>query len=143
VLAARRGVVVRVKDDSNSGGSSMKYDPCNNYVLIRHDDGTLGHYCHLQKGGCPVAVGQSVEAGDLIAHSGNTGFSSGPHLHFCVLRTKDGRERESVPVKFRTAEAEGVTLLSGHSYEAIAFKAGSQPQPAVTRQASNTGKSHT
>src|SRR5436190_3460412 len=102
-FAARDGLVVKVKDDSNTGGSSMKYDPFNNYVLIRHNDGTLGHYCHLQKGGVTVKPGQAVKAGQLIAHSGNTGFSSGPHLHFSVFKTKDGRERISLPVKFQAS----------------------------------------
>jgi murein DD-endopeptidase MepM/ murein hydrolase activator NlpD len=118
VLAARGGLVVKVKDDSNTGGSSMKYDPFNNYVLIRHGDGTLGHYCHLQKGGVTVTPGQIVRAGDLIARSGNTGFSSGAHLHFSVFKTKDGRERISIPVKFQTAEDNAITLVEGKRYKA-------------------------
>jgi len=118
VCAARDGMVVSLKDDSDSGGSRMDYDQYNNYISIRHEDGTIGHYCHLQKGGCRVKIGQRVKAGECIAKSGNTGFSSGPHLHFCVFRTKNGRERESIPIRFRTSGAEGVTLLSGHSYRA-------------------------
>ena len=118
VLAARGGVVVKVKDDSNTGGSSMKYDPYNNYVLIRHDDGTLGHYCHLQKGGVNVKPGQMVKTGDRIARSGNTGFSSGAHLHFSVFKTRNGRERISLPVKFRTTEEQAVTLVEGRRYKA-------------------------
>jgi len=118
VLAARGGLVIRVKDDSDKGGPSMDYDRYNNYVLIRHDDGTLAHYCHLKKRGCLVKPGQRVEAGDAIAHSGNTGFSGGPHLHFCVFRTRDGRQRLSLPVKFRTSTNAAATLLSGHSYRA-------------------------
>ena len=110
--------MVRVKDDSNKGGPSMDYDRFNNYILIRHSDGTLAHYCHLQKGGCLVKVGQTIATGDYIAHSGNTGFSSGAHLHFCVFKTKDGRSRLSLPVKFKTSDEKGVTLLSGHTYRA-------------------------
>ncbi len=120
VLAARGGVIVRVKDDSDRGGPSMDYDKYNNYVLIRHEDGTLGHYCHLQKGGCLVKPGQIVAAGDAIAHSGNTGFSSGPHLHFCVFKTRDGRQRLSLPVKFRTSSETATTLVSGRSYRPAA-----------------------
>lgn len=118
VHAARGGIVVRVKDDSDKGGGSIEYDKYNNYVLIRHDDGTLGHYCHLQKGGIMVKPGQTVSTGDVIAHSGNTGFSSGPHLHFCVFKAKDGRTRVSIPVKFRTTQERAITLTSGHSYRA-------------------------
>ncbi len=121
VYAARGGVVVKVKDDSSTGGSSMKYDKFNNYVLVRHDDGTLGHYCHLHKGGCLVKPGQRVEAGQPIAHSGNTGFSSGPHLHFCVFKTKDGHERESIPVKFRTSTGNAITLVEDHRSKAPAL----------------------
>ena len=135
VYAARGGLVVRTQDTWNTGGASLKFDRFNNYVLIRHDDGTLGHYCHLQQGGCLVKLGQRVKAGELLALSGNTGFSSGPHLHFCVFRTKDGKERESIPVRFRTADNEALTLVSGRTYRAAklpvasAVKVDSESQP--------------
>ena len=125
VYAARGGTVIKVKDESDIGGASIKYDPYNNYVLIHHDDGTLAHYCHLQKGGCRVRPGQVVLAGELIAHSGNTGFSSGPHLHFCVFKTKNGRERESIPVKFKTAGEKAITLRTGRNYKASVIESAS------------------
>jgi murein DD-endopeptidase MepM/ murein hydrolase activator NlpD len=109
----------------------MDYDRYNNYVLIRHEDGTLGHYCHLQKGGCLVKVGQTVAAGEAIAHSGNTGFSSGPHLHFCVFKTKNGRERASVPVKFETATDKAITLVSGRAYRAAEIHNSASFRPAA------------
>ncbi|HWD93374.1 MAG TPA: M23 family metallopeptidase [Verrucomicrobiae bacterium] len=123
VCAARGGLVVKVKDDSDRGGPNIKFDPFNNYVLIRHDDGTLGHYCHLKKGGVVVHPGQIVKTGDLIALSGSTGFSSGPHLHFCVFVARNGRERESVPVKFRVADGEAMTLVEGEKYRAPEMQA--------------------
>ncbi|HEV8542140.1 MAG TPA: peptidoglycan DD-metalloendopeptidase family protein, partial [Verrucomicrobiae bacterium] len=58
VLAAREGVVVGIKDDSDSGGGDKKYEWDANYILIKHSDGTLGHYVHLQKGGVRVKIGQ-------------------------------------------------------------------------------------
>lgn len=118
VYAARGGLVVKVRDSSSTGGGSMKFDPYNNFVLIRHDDGTLGQYCHLQKDGVVVHPGETISAGQLIAHSGNTGFSSGPHLHFCVYKAKNGRERESLPVRFKTADGSTVTLRTGRNYKA-------------------------
>jgi murein DD-endopeptidase MepM/ murein hydrolase activator NlpD len=148
VCAARAGIVVRVKDDSNTGGPSMKFDPFNNYILIRHADGTLGHYCHLQRHGCLVRVGQVVCAGQPIAHSGNTGFSSGPHLHFCVFMNKDGRHRMSIPVKFITAAGEVATLLEDHSYQAAPFQlahsaevAAARPQPSLHERPDHRGAS--
>jgi murein DD-endopeptidase MepM/ murein hydrolase activator NlpD len=135
VCAARGGVVVKIKDDSSVGSSSIKYDPYNNYVLIRHSDGTLGHYCHLQKGGVCVKPGEHVEVGQRIALSGNTGFSSGAHLHFSVFKTRDGRERISIPTKFKTTDAQAVTLVEGRRYESTGIErtsvASTQPHPGL------------
>jgi len=116
VCAARGGLVVKVKDDSDRGGGNIKFDPYNNYVLIRHDDGTLGHYCHLKKGGVMVHPGEVVKTGQPIALSGSTGFSTGPHLHFCVFIAHDGMHRESIPVKYRNEWGEAVTLVEGGKY---------------------------
>jgi murein DD-endopeptidase MepM/ murein hydrolase activator NlpD len=120
IHAARKGVVVKVKDDSDLGGPNRKYETCANYILIQHPDGTLANYAHLQKSGCRVKLGQEVRAGDLIALSGNTGFTSGPHLHFSVFKTRaDGGGRESIPVNFRTADASAITLVEGQNYKPL------------------------
>jgi murein DD-endopeptidase MepM/ murein hydrolase activator NlpD len=123
VHAARGGVVAKIKDDSSKGGADRKFENQANYVLIRHDDGTLGNYAHLSKGGVKVIVGQRVEAGQLIAVSGNTGFSSGAHLHFSVFKTRDGKGRLSLPVKFETSDEIGVTLVEGRVYRSSPIKA--------------------
>jgi murein DD-endopeptidase MepM/ murein hydrolase activator NlpD len=123
VYAARDGVVVGVRDDSEKGGAHRKYEDCANMVTVQHSDGTMAHYCHLQARSAKIRVGQKVRVGDLLALSGNTGFTSGPHLHFAVFKTRNGLGRETIPVKFRTADATGVTLLSGKSYRAADTKA--------------------
>ena len=123
VHAAREGVVISVKDDSDKGGSHRKFEDCANMVTVQHPDGTMAHYCHLAPHSARVRVGQKIRAGDLLAASGNTGFTSGPHLHFAVFRAHNGYGRETIPVKFRTADATGVTLLSGKSYRAADTKA--------------------
>jgi len=120
VHAARGGMVVKVKTDSSSGGGDRKYQNQANYILVRHSDGTLANYAHLKKDGAIVKVGQMIEAGDLIGFSGNTGFSSGPHLHFSVFKTKNGSQRQTVPVKFRTSDAFAVTLTEGKNYTCAA-----------------------
>lgn len=116
VLAARAGLVVGVRQDSRAGGPSDQFKNCANYVIIRHDDDTYGEYLHLQPGGAIVRLGDRVEAGDAIARSGNTGFSSRPHLHFAVFRALDGARRETLPVQFRTRDGAVVSLQSGKTY---------------------------
>jgi len=120
VHAARSGVVAKVKDDSSKGGGDRKYESCANYILIRHDDGTLANYAHLQKGGSRVVVGQTVEEGACIGLSGSTGFSTGPHLHFAVFKTRDGRQRESIPVRFKTSDSAATSLVEGKTYKSFA-----------------------
>ena len=118
VLAAREGVVVAVKDDSETGGPKRKFETDANLITIQHADGTMAHYCHLAPRSAKVRVGQAVGVGDWLAESGNTGFTSGPHLHFAVFKARDGFGRETIPVKFRTAEESGATLATGRSYRA-------------------------
>ncbi len=122
VHAARGGVVVKSKDDSDVGGPDRKYEGCANCILIQHSDGTIGIYAHLKCGGNKVKVGDKVAVGDLIGLSGNTGFTSGPHLHFSVFKTRSGRERLSLPVKFRTVDNVSTTIVSGQSYKAGAIE---------------------
>lgn len=119
VCAARDGLVVRTKDDSTAGGPDHKYDKLANCILVQHEDGTIGIYLHLQRGGVKVKAGDRVKAGEIIGLSGNTGFTSGPHLHFAVYKLKSGSERETIPVKFRTVENEAVIPVSGHAYTAV------------------------
>ncbi|GGW90516.1 M23 family metallopeptidase [Alteromonas halophila] len=100
VYAARGGVVIDVKADSNSGGASQRYAGDANYIAILHDDGTTGEYYHLKHQGVRVSRGEQVARGAHIGDTGNTGFSSLPHLHFAVYRAKSHGRFESVRVRF-------------------------------------------
>ena len=95
IIAARSGVVVKTENSQSGRGNN----PSGNYVRILHDDGTMGVYLHLMKGSVSVSEGQRVLAGSAIARSGNTGNSTGPHLHFVVQRNV-GLALESIPFAF-------------------------------------------
>ena len=81
LIAARAGEVTAV-EQSNVDGTRIPGEE--NFVIITHDDGTHGRYFHIAENGSLVAVGQVVGQGDPIALSGDTGESTGPHLHFVV-----------------------------------------------------------
>lgn len=98
VLAARGGTVMQVVDDHAGGGMDREaFVHRANHVRILHADGSMAVYAHLRQGGSRVRAGQEVGVGEHIADSGNTGFSSGPHLHF-VVQVNTGMALESVPI---------------------------------------------
>ena len=104
ILAARDGIVVRVKQDGNKGGWSKKYRPYGNNVVIQHADGSRAGYWHLKFNGSLVKVGDSVKKGQAIALSGKTGYAALPHLHFLVWTFKGSGEWQQVPTRFQTSK---------------------------------------
>lgn len=108
VYAARGGVVVEVASTNYRGGLDTSLEGAEaNIVRILHDDGTYAIYAHLNWNAIRVQPGDHVKRGEYIAESGNTGFSTGPHLHFVVLRNADMRV-ESVPVEFEGRDGSGI-----------------------------------
>jgi len=103
ILAARGGVVVRLKEDSNKGGWSKKNLSKANYVIIQHDDGTRSGYWHLQQNGVLVNLGDTIKGGQPIALSGRTGYAAIPHLHFMVWRVASGNWQQ-IPTRFATSK---------------------------------------
>ncbi len=110
VCAARGGTVVYVIDHYSGGGFKKEYLDKNNTVQILHNDGTLAQYTHIQKDGAAVKAGDAVETGDVIAFSGNVGYSESPHLHFNVCKPVDGKKSNSIRVGFITDYSDYDTL---------------------------------
>jgi murein DD-endopeptidase MepM/ murein hydrolase activator NlpD len=106
VVAAREGTVMQVESDFDKAGlNSEKYGGRANFVRILHDDGTMAMYAHLKTDGVLVRVGQQVGRGQRIGLSGNTGFTTGPHLHFAV-QVNRGMQLQSIP--FRMFGPQGI-----------------------------------
>lgn len=108
VLAARDGVVLQVEGgfaDARPGEDEASLAARANFVRILHDDGSMALYAHLQPGGVAVRAGQRVRRGERIGLSGNSGFSSAPHLHF-VVQLNRGMRLASVP--FRMFGPQGI-----------------------------------
>lgn len=87
VTAARRGVVVFVGRGRRDAWA----------VRLRHDDGTYATYAHLTTNSETVDVGDAVALGDTLAKSGDTGQSTGPHLHFHVEKADVSGGWETIP----------------------------------------------
>ncbi|MGW4776999.1 M23 family metallopeptidase [Streptomyces filamentosus] len=100
VKAAGAGTVV--KAGPNGGGDGPAYG---NAIVVRHGNGTYSQYAHLSK--IKVHIGQKVAAGQKIALSGNTGNSSGPHLHF-EIRTTSNYGSAVNPMAFLRSHGVGI-----------------------------------
>ena len=97
ITAVRDGVVFFVKEDSKEYCKTRKCIDKGNKILILHDDGTMAHYVHLDFEGAIAAVGDTVKAGQPIAISGMTGFTTTPHLHLVMYKSGGA----SIPFKFK------------------------------------------
>ena len=96
VCAVRDGRVHSLRDSDNRPVSPNRRA---NFVRILHGDGSVGDYQHLKNSSVSVQVGQKVKQGECFAQVGNTGISTGPHLHFALL-VNSGGHFVSVPFKF-------------------------------------------
>jgi murein DD-endopeptidase MepM/ murein hydrolase activator NlpD len=85
IYATGNGTISKVTQDSTSG----------KYIEIKHAHGLYSQYLHLNTQN--VKVGDNVRAGDVIGYSGNTGRSTGPHLHYQIWWNK-GKERAYIDI---------------------------------------------
>lgn len=117
VFAARGGLVIKAVENNTRNCPDISCAKFNNYILILHSDGTFAEYSHLNHNGSEVQKGDVVEQGQFIGYSGNTGYSTGPHLHFSVFINRIDGKRDYLKTKFQTAEVpEGELLKEKQRY---------------------------
>jgi murein DD-endopeptidase MepM/ murein hydrolase activator NlpD len=84
VFAAGNGKISRV-DNNDRGTSRWNRYQYGRYILLEHDNNLTTLYAHLSK--AVVKAGDQVKEGDLIGYAGNSGYTTGPHLHFGLYWT--------------------------------------------------------
>ena len=104
ILAVRDGIVLRMKEDGNKGGWNRKYLRDGNYIVIQHDDNSRSGYWHLKINGVLVNVSDTVKQGQVIGLSGNTGYTTFPHLHFMVWGFTEKGQWRQIPNRFLTSK---------------------------------------
>jgi hypothetical protein len=132
IHAVADGKLVEVKDGipenvPNSGklAVQMTYDTlAGNHIIQQLSEDHYAAYAHLRPGTIKVKVGDTVHAGDVLAHLGNTGNSSEPHLHFQVCDAPSFPASEGLPF-----------AIDQYTYED--YKLDKTPKPALTVKSSH------
>jgi len=88
-----------------------------NHVIIRFGKGLYAGYAHLDAGSVAVHPGQHVRRGQVIGLLGNSGSSSGPHLHFQVMSKPSLVDAEGLPFAFESFDLEGKIPVPGKNFE--------------------------
>ncbi|WP_299887645.1 M23 family metallopeptidase [uncultured Lacinutrix sp.] len=87
ITASRGGIVIKSIMNNDKQGTTSKFRPYANYIIIYHKDNTFAQYVHLKKESSFIKVGDSVRINQPIALSGFTGWTTVPHLHFGVFKS--------------------------------------------------------
>ncbi len=106
---ARLGTPVYATGDGTIVKAGKSYGGYGYQVEIDHGFGYVTKYAHLSKGSIKVKKGDKVTRGDVIALSGNTGLSKGPHLHYEVM--KDGKRVNPIDYFYADMTAEEIVQL--------------------------------
>jgi len=119
IISVAKGVVKEVNDtcDNNGAFEVEGVSDCGgsygNYVLIEHAGGTSTRYAHMYPKSITVSVGEVVQQGQIIGIMGNSGNTTGTHLHFEVI---DANNNKINPLNYvSNTEFRPVTINSGYS----------------------------
>jgi len=130
IIAAKSGTVVSIIDDS--GGNCVVGDvSCGggygNFVILQHTDGNYTVYAHMATGTLNVKTGDTVDQGEVLGKMGNTGKSTGPHLHFEVRVGGNDPASCQDPLKFVDATNPRKISVQSELMEWIGIMEGTGP----------------
>jgi len=112
IHAVRAGTVVWVKDDYHMSGRTQYFLDKANVIKVMHTDGTFALYAHILMDTAAVQIGDKIRSGQLLARSGSSGFSTGPHLHFMIFKNI-GFKMVSIPFSFSDQQGQKFTPKKG------------------------------
>ncbi|MUL67440.1 peptidase M23 [Mycobacterium sp. CBMA 234] len=118
VVAVLDGLPEQVPGDNPTGLTLAQYG--GNHVVQDIGNGNFAFYAHLQTGSVKVKPGDQLNTGQVLGHVGNTGNSTGPHLHFHVMSTPDPLRSDGLPFVFRSFKLTGrlANMAAGDALEA-------------------------
>ena len=115
VCAARKGIIITQIDDNKKHCANPSCVNFNNYIDILHEDGTIANYSHLKYKSSKFKIGDVVDEGNVIAESDETGYTSGPHLHF-VVYLPAFENKKTIPTLFKINNGNEFSLLKESQY---------------------------
>ena len=125
IYSMKSGVVIMLEENYTESGLDDYYLYRSNYLMIQHSDGSIARYSHLDYGGVSVEVGDNIAKGQLIAYTGNTGYSTGPHLHLEIYEHESPTNIKSIETEFYLMNDLGERkYINGHDLEVGAFYTG-------------------
>ncbi len=112
IVAPADALVVQVIDGvpDNPPGQTDVYYRLGNSIVLSFENGEYAHLCHLLPGSMRVRPGDRVLRGQLLAKCGNSGNSTGPHLHFQLTDGPQISHATSLPAYFRNVRKNGIKV---------------------------------
>ena len=118
ITASRSGRIVYILESYTDNDQIEGHE---NVVIVMHEDSTYARYVHLTFNGALVRLNQMVAPGDSVGLSGSSGTNAGPHVHFDVTKTFNGRSDQTISFDFMNTISHPVGLQIGVTYEALPY----------------------
>ncbi|MBN9634254.1 MAG: M23 family metallopeptidase [Actinobacteria bacterium] len=134
VVAVLDGLPEQVPGQNPTGLTLAQYG--GNHVVQDIGNGNYAFYAHLQTGSVKVKPGDQLNTGQVLGRVGNTGNSTGPHLHFHVMSTPDPLRSDGLPFVYRSFKLTG-RLISMAAGDALETGAAARLDPGFTPRDEN------